>query len=346
MWTSTSIRRIHTLLASLRNETLIPNPEFQRRLVWSNKHKNDFIDTVLRGYPFPEIYIAAGEVDLVTGKGKEMLVDGQQRLTTLKQYFNASPDLKLSREITPYTELKEEKKRAFLNYEVVVRDLGQMSVTEMKEIFQRINSTNYSLNAMEIRHARFDGEIKKFAEKLAQDPFFEERRVFRASEIRRMNDTAFTLSVIITIMSTYFNLDHVFEDYLFQYNDEFKEKDRLEVEFQKVFQFVSACRLPQSSRPWRTKSDLFTLLVEVYEALIKNGGPFKPAEVGKRLRKFYELVDELGERNSEIENQNSRIAEYYTAVRQATNHRTSRINRGEILRDVIKGEFVFGGKQD
>ena len=130
MQASTSIRRIHTLLESLRNETLIPDPEFQRRLVWSNKHKSAFIDTVLRGYPFPEIYIAAGEVDLVTGKGKEMLVDGQQRLTTLKQYFNASQDLELSNEITPYAALEEQEQRAFLNYEVVVRDLGQMSVTK------------------------------------------------------------------------------------------------------------------------------------------------------------------------------------------------------------------------
>ena len=207
MRASTSIRRIHTLLENLRSGTLIPNPEFQRRLVWSNKHKSDFIETVLLGYPFPEIYVATGEVDLVTGVGTEMLVDGQQRLTTLKQYFYASPDLKLSSGITPYSELREQEKRDFLDYQVVVRDLGQISIIEIKEIFQRINSTNYSLNAMEVHNARFDGEIKLFAEKLAQDPFFENRRIFRASEIRRMSDTSFTLSVIITVMSSYFNRD-------------------------------------------------------------------------------------------------------------------------------------------
>lgn len=337
-------RRVHVLLENIRSGVLVPNPDFQRRLVWSNKHKSDLIDTVLRGYPFPEIYVATGEIDLDTGEGKEMLVDGQQRLTTLKQYFDGSPDLQLSSEITSYSKLEEQQKRNFLDYEVVVRHLGQMSITEMKEIFQRINSTSYSLNAMEIRHARFDGEIKRFAEKLAQNDFFENRRVFRTSEIRRMNDTSFTLSVIITVMSTYFNLDHEFEDYLFQYNDEFKEQDLLEVEFQKVFQFISACRLPQNSRPWRTKSDLFTLLVELYRALIKNSRPLKPAEVGKLLRQFYELVDESGKADGETESQNSRITEYYTAVRQATNHRTSRINRGEILRDVINGEFVFKEK--
>ncbi len=154
---TTSDRRIHSLLTSIRSGALVPNPEFQRRLVWSNKHKSAFIDTVLRGYPFPEIYIAAGEVDHDTGQGVEMLVDGQQRLMTLKQYVDASEDLKLSGEVIPFAELSDKEKDSFYNYLVAVRDLGRTSISEIKEIFERINSTNYSLNAMEIHNARYDG---------------------------------------------------------------------------------------------------------------------------------------------------------------------------------------------
>ena len=61
MKTTVTSRTIRELLTAIRNETLYPRPEFQRNLVWSNKHKNAFIRTVLDGYPFPEIYIAAGE---------------------------------------------------------------------------------------------------------------------------------------------------------------------------------------------------------------------------------------------------------------------------------------------
>lgn len=342
MRASASNRRIHVLLEGVRNGTLVPNPEFQRRLVWSNKHKSDFIDTVLRGYPFPEIYVASGEVDLDTGEGKEMLVDGQQRLTTLKQYFNASPDLKLSSGITPYLQLTNQEKKDFLDYLVVVRDLGQMSIAEMKEIFQRINSTNYSLNAMEIHNARFDGEIKQFAEELAQHSFFENHRIFRTNEIRRMRDTVFTLSVIITVMSTYFNQDSEFEDYLRQYNDEFEERDHLESEFQDVFQFIGECGLTQNSRALRRKSDLFTLLVEIHRALTKNNEkPLEPVEVGKRLRQFYELVDESARTEEVIGIEHSRIVTYYDATRQGTNQRVNRINRGKILQDVINGDFAL-----
>ena len=337
-----SNRRVHILLDSIRNGTLVPDPSFQRRLVWSNTHKSAFIGTVLRGYPFPEIYVAAGEVDLDTGQGKEMLVDGQQRLATLKQYFDGSPDLKLSSEITPYAELTNEEKKKFLDYPVVVRDLGQISMEEIIDIFRRINSTNYALNPMEIHNARFDGELKKFVEKLAQHSFFEDNGIFGTYEIRRMRDTTFTLSVIITVMSTYFNQDSEFENYLRQYNDEFEEKNRLAAEFQEVFQFIDKCGLAQNSRVLRQKSNLFTLLVEVHRALSKeNENPLEPKEVGRRLQQFYGLVQKSSQTDDEIREERSRILEYYDATRQGTNQRMNRINRGKILQDVINGKFVF-----
>src|SRR5689334_13799230 len=122
MRTSGTNRKLRVLLTAITNGALIPRPEFQRRLVWTNKDKLAFVQTVLEGYPFPEIYIAAGTVNQETGEGTEMLVDGQQRITTLNQYFRGSPDLRLDSETPPYSELTGDRKISFLEYEVVVRD--------------------------------------------------------------------------------------------------------------------------------------------------------------------------------------------------------------------------------
>ena len=344
MQTSATNRKIRTLLSDMQRKVLIPAPEFQRRLVWSNKHKSAFIDTVLRGYPFPEIYIAAGKVNTNTGEGTELLVDGQQRVTTLKQYFQGSPDLKLSKEILPYSKLGEEEKTDFLGYEVVVRDLGNISRAEIKQVFKRINSTNYALNAMEVHNAGFDGEMKQFAEKLAQHNFFNKYRVFRTNEIRRMNDTSFTLSLIITAMLTYFHRDSEFENYLQQYNEEFEEKEQLNKEFSKIFVFIDKCELSQISGVWRNKAHLFTLLVEMHRVLIKENNSLASTEVGKRLKDFYTLVDSAGHSEDEIGKEDSRIVEYNAATLQGTNDRRNRIIRGEILRDVINGEFMLDRK--
>ena len=207
-------------------------------------------------------------------------------------------------------------------------------MSEVIKIFEQINSVNYVLNAMEIHNARYDGEIKQFAEELANHSFFKNHLVFYSGEIQRMGDVRFTLSVIITVMLTYFNLEKEFESFLIHYNDEFEEKEKLEHQFEKVFQFIDECGLSENSRAWK-KSDLFTLLVELYRALFRAEIDIKPVEVSKRLQRFYDLVD----KSDQIEH--SRIQEYYKATIQGTNSRTNRIKRGEILQDVINGDFVF-----
>ncbi len=331
MKTTITNRKIRVLLSAIQDLRLIPSPDFPRHLVWTNKDRRNFLKTVLDRYPFPEVYIAAGEADPDTGEGAEMLVDGQQRLTTLYQYFIGSKYLQLGKEIPPYAELPEEKKTDFLEYEVVVRDLGKISMEEIKNVFQRINDTSYSPNAMEIRNERYNGEFKQFGDAVAAHPFFEAHGTFSASEIRSKEDVRFALVYIITIMSTFTHLDKELESYIERHNDEFDEKDDVSREIENVFNFVEDCGFEDSSRAWN-KADIFTLLVEAHRAIEIDKLSLDPDSVGARLKRFYDRVNKYA---SSDEGDKS-AAEYYTAARQATNDRGSRITRGEIIADVIR----------
>jgi hypothetical protein len=91
MKTSPTSIKIRQIITQLKERKLVPRPQFQRRLVWASVDKIRFVDTVLRGYPFPEIYVANGPVDVDTGEGQQLLVDGQQRVTTLAAYFQGDP---------------------------------------------------------------------------------------------------------------------------------------------------------------------------------------------------------------------------------------------------------------
>ena len=332
MKTTATNRKVRLLLTDLRDKKLDPSPEFQRRLVWTNKDKVEFLRTVLDGYPFPEIYVAAGEVDLESGEGQELLVDGQQRITTLYHYFIASGDLKLGRDTTPYHELSEADKEAFLQYDVVVRDLGKLPMEVIKEIFQRINATAYSLNAMEIHNARFDGAFKKCGEEVAQLEFFDENRVFSAAEIRRMNDTRYALSFIITLMSTYFNRDEELEPYLRQYNDEFEQSEEILREIKAILNFIGKCEFEPKSRVLK-KADLFTLIVEAHRLMFKEKLDLKFKKSSKALKDFYEAVDSL----DTPEESDTSPAVYARAALQATNDRGNRIKRGAELNKVLVG---------
>ncbi|MBK7927772.1 MAG: DUF262 domain-containing protein [Bryobacterales bacterium] len=104
MKTAATNKKIREIIQVVREGKLVPRPEFQRRLVWSRDDKNHFLDTILRGYPFTEIYFADGDVNLETGEGTQLLVDGLQRVSTIIQYFDGDSELKLT-SVVPYRDL-------------------------------------------------------------------------------------------------------------------------------------------------------------------------------------------------------------------------------------------------
>lgn len=72
-------------------------PTYQRSLVWSNKQKNEFIESLKRGYPVGAILLhKKGEKAGVT---EYLIIDGLQRTTTINSYiqkptsFNIDSDL-------------------------------------------------------------------------------------------------------------------------------------------------------------------------------------------------------------------------------------------------------------
>lgn len=330
MKTTGTNRKIRELITSVREGNLIPRPDFQRRLVWNNKDKSSFLETVLMNYPFPEIYVASGEVDVETGEGTELLVDGQQRISTLYQYFTSSPDLILSKSVRPYIELSKEQKEDFLQYVVVVRDLGPVDIEIIRNVFQRINATRYALNAMEIHNSRYEGAFKDFTEEFAQRPFFESHRVFSVSEIRRMQDMRFVAVLAATILSTYFNRDDELEEYLRRFNDEFPTQKDLESELDTVFAFIEHMDMPTHSRIWK-KADLFTLIVELHSVFFKRGLLLENKKLADKLKSFYMVIEDAESRKDP----KGDPAKYYKAALQATNDRSSRITRGEIIRKIL-----------
>jgi hypothetical protein len=333
--TSAGNRRISELIERLESGSLIPRPAFQRRLVWTTEDKNEFLRTVLQGYPFPEIYIAANQFDMKTAKSSEQLVDGQQRITTLHQYFNASNTLKLAKDITPFRELTSEAQIEFLNYQVAVRSLGLVDDDIIKQVFKRINRTSYSLNRMERRNAEYQGALKQLGERIAKSRIFDKYNVFSDQEIRRMTDVVFSLSIVITMLSAYFHREAEVETYLETYNDEFPRGSEIVSRLAKVFRFLRLLELPLKSRAWK-KADLFVLICELDRVINIERVVLLPSEVANRLEVFYERVGAALKQASSDE----LLQQYFKTTVQATADRSNRVNRAEVIRKVILGQWM------
>ena len=119
---SSNSTKLIDIYNKINSGSLITSPEFQRNLIWKKQHKYAFIETILLNFPFPEVYIASSEVDVDNLQAREIVVDGQQRLTTIVDYIKAVGDFKDQNSITPFDELIIDEKREFLNYNITVKD--------------------------------------------------------------------------------------------------------------------------------------------------------------------------------------------------------------------------------
>jgi hypothetical protein len=328
MRTSSTNKKVREIIQMVKEGKLIPRPEFQRRLVWTHKDKDHFLDTILRSYPFPEIYLADGDVDLESGEGTQLLVDGLQRVSTLVEYFDGSPNLRLLT-LLPYRDLPEDEKREFLQYDIAVRDLGSVRKDELVEVFRRINATKYSLLDIEVNNAVYGGALKQFAEVIAADPFFIENRVFNAQDFKRMGDLRYALGLIITFLRGYFNRDDAFGELLQRYNDEFPERDQIEGRLIRCFDLISECGFEPKSRLWK-KADLFTVIVELDIAFRSDVLVPEPSELLAIITNFYNRIEAGGLATGEI------AGVYYKAAIQATNDKVNRLRRATIIGGLIR----------
>jgi hypothetical protein len=69
-----------------QKKTLILNPHFQRRSIWTPVARSYLIDTILRQMPIPKIYLRT-KIEVRTRKTIREVVDGQQAPYLWSSFF-------------------------------------------------------------------------------------------------------------------------------------------------------------------------------------------------------------------------------------------------------------------
>ncbi|MEP1442237.1 MAG: DUF262 domain-containing protein [Hyphomicrobiales bacterium] len=311
---------IGQLYKEIADELLKLAPDFQRRFVWTQAHQEDFLDTIIGGYPFPEIYVSKGEVDIAAMRTVRLVIDGQQRLTTIKNYIDGKSEKPLSK-VAKYADLTDQQKSDFLSYEVVVRDLGQIDSTVIKEIFRRINLTKFDLDTVEIHNAIYDGAYIQTAKTILESSDLSLFGVFRESEFTRMADLHFVLLVMTTVVNGgYFNREVEVEPFVEKYNAEFPAAVGVSQKILEVFAHIQDLKLPIDSM-WFRKSNFFTLVCE----LSMHDKPI-PVDFSNRLKALEKLV---------MDNKlqpTTKYGTYYSYMYQGTNGRKARVTRADLFK--------------
>lgn len=150
------------------------NPDYQRPAVWSTAQKQLLMDTILRGYDIPKIYMRQ------VGKSPQRfdVVDGQQRLRAIWSFVEG--EFRLSKDADDvdgdaiancrYDELPLEVRSMFDVYPLDVIVMADSEEDEVREMFLRLQNGT-TLKAQEKRNAK-PGDMRRFVKDLTQHDIF------------------------------------------------------------------------------------------------------------------------------------------------------------------------------
>jgi len=333
------------------------SPDIQRKLVWKKQHKYAFIQTILLNYPFPEVYIASAEMDVEKLQAKEIVVDGQQRLNAIVDYIKGINDFKNQNKVKPFDDLEIDEKREFLNYSVTVKDLKHLGMDVISEVFQRINSTDYSLNSNEILNAKFGGgEFAIFCKQLADieyqvseestdvlvnpasreiiTKFFKDNSIFSDNDIKRMFDSQYIMLISTTILEgKYFGRSSRINHYLEKYNLEFSNYNQVLDLILKSINAIKRLNLSSGSY-WYNKANLFTLIIELSKIDVSK------IDFEKLERALFDLESKVdlyfnGD-EEELKLLSADEAKFFEVSRQGSHELPSREHRGRVIRNILE----------
>lgn len=246
----------------LQANELILSPPYQRNPVWQTVQKSYLIDTILRAYPVPELYMQTA-IDQ-EGDEKHTIVDGQQRVRACLEFVEGRFEMDESH--TPwgglsFDQLGEEEKKRVYGYKFIVRTLPQMPETEVREIFARLNRNNIVLNQQELRHATYWGEFIQSMTTLSQKPFWVRSGLFSSAAIRRMLDIEYISEIAIAFLHGPQNKKTNLDRYYAAYESEFPERSRVEDSVDLVLGELGQLLEWPSKERWSKRSDFYTLFL-------------------------------------------------------------------------------------
>lgn len=300
------------------------DPKYQRRSVWNDEYRRFYIDTILRNFPSPAIYL-----EHETAAGKPTIyhvIDGKQRLESiiaftkdefhLGEYFEGE-----GYEDAYYSDLEEHLQNVLIDYVLSVENITRASEEEIKSAFERLNKNTAKLNKQELRKAQYDGAFITKMTNLAEHPFWSATGVATRARISRMLDVEYVSEIyLLTMKGVLDGNASVLDRYYSEFDSDIEDEDSTDTTYYQILEWFNQIDLVGTR--WSNLGDLYGLWAAVRMA-IESGQLPAPQEALDRLTAFESSLKA------------DPTHPYMDAVRQGTNKDTQRKTRAEILSNVL-----------
>ena len=212
---------LSSLISRLKYDEIDLNPDFQRNSdLWKNKKMSRLIESILLRLPLPTFYFDVSNPD------KWIVVDGLQRLSTLKRFVIDGKlilnELEFLTKLNGqnYNELDRSLLRIIDDTQIITYQIEAQTPKKVRySIFNRINTGGLALNAQEVRQALNQEEKGvKFLKEICENKEFKE--IVNLKSVR-MLDRELVLRFIAFKLTNYKDFNF---NYLSDFLDEAMEK--------------------------------------------------------------------------------------------------------------------------
>ena len=344
---SRNFQPVDLINEEVNKERLIIDTTYQRRKVWMPQDKVRLIETILLGYVMPEVYFWSAETDPSTGKTITHIVDGQQRITAIIEFINDVFPLNEKYLIDDgikekygnkfFTDLTDVEKVKIWKYKVFVVDIDhEVSRDKIKQMFYRLNLTNYSLNSQEKLNS-VESVFGDASEALSQLDFWKDCRVFSAADARRMQDVRYCCSIYILANEGIVGQtdDKKITQYYTDYCDSFDENGELRRKIEQATDIISKL-LDKSTQSFLSKKAQLYTMFSVAFKMIENNIDVSQ-DIFEKFKLFVEAYNrfrneyDIDFSQSDLGEVNESIKKYKLAASEGINKVNNRVIRFETL---------------
>lgn len=340
--------KIQQIFNDFNDGVLIVDTSYQRRSVWLDRDKVRLIETVLMGLIIPEVYFWDAETDPDTGKTITHIVDGQQRIKAIVQFINnefkLSKEFLIDKEISEkygnkyFSDLENDDKILIWTFNLSIVRIKDKSMDEIRNIFYRLNLTNYSLNDQEKRHSNTWGLFADLTKEISELSFWDDFNLFNYGDIKRMKDEEFCSSLILLARKGIINqtnqnpLNDAYSDYATNYPEYNNDKSR-------ILKWIDTFKLfysPENKSFMRKRTQLYTIFC-LMDYLTEENIEVTP-HIISRFNNFvqkYNLFENSSDTEESSNPEDEAIKKYKLASSEGVNKIRNRKLRYEILKNYV-----------
>ena len=172
---------LETLVKKITKNVIKLNPDYQRRHRWDVKTASKLIESLILNIPIPFVYISQDidvDEEIDDGVARYSVIDGQQRLTAITDFFNKEFQLEGLAALEPLNGCSYSDLPPFLVRRLEERTIRCLRIDSTLDqqvkfdIFERLNSGSVKLEPQELRNATCRGRFREAINNAANNQSF------------------------------------------------------------------------------------------------------------------------------------------------------------------------------